>query len=416
MKHKNNGNLISLFAMLFMAFSNSLWSAELDTVWVSDINGQVLFQHPVSKNILIANNGITELFSNDGKFVRSFPFDVTNAELSPDGNKILHSFSENIYIYDYAQTKPIEQIDFVMYGKFLTNDMVVYRHRQTSNIIKYNLNTKEKVEFDPPHPVTALATSPNGKYIAYATFEEITNTESKAHLYLLDAETMQGLGDLGSWDSPGQDLNNIRFSKDSKYLTYSPSYFQEIMPVHIYDLATKKVVKTFTPSTFPYYNCVIGFLNEEIYLVRGRNLGKQESEVRIYNFLNDELLYKSNDFNKYIQAAVYESAKNYLYCNTPANKTFCFDLNNIISGIEPVDKYILNVLYINKILEININNTHINNIEIYTIEGRKVFETNKLDNINNNKISIPISLDTGFYIINIQSEKFKRTFKLLVKE
>ena len=49
MKHKNNGNLISLFAMLFMAFSNSLWSAELDTVWVSDFKSEIRFQHPVTK-------------------------------------------------------------------------------------------------------------------------------------------------------------------------------------------------------------------------------------------------------------------------------------------------------------------------------------------------------------------------------
>ena len=66
--------LVTLLLVVFFSSKEAI-AIELDTVWVSDISGQVLFQHPVNKNILVATNGgITELNSQDGKFVRSFPF------------------------------------------------------------------------------------------------------------------------------------------------------------------------------------------------------------------------------------------------------------------------------------------------------------------------------------------------------
>ncbi len=50
---KMRGRYMALFALLLVAFSNSLWSAEVDTVWVSDINELISFQHTLTKNIIV---------------------------------------------------------------------------------------------------------------------------------------------------------------------------------------------------------------------------------------------------------------------------------------------------------------------------------------------------------------------------
>ena len=178
MKHK-----IFLFAMLFLAISPSLFSIELDTVWVSDEYGQILFQHPVSKNILIAKNGITEIDSKTGKFVRNYSYDISNIEISPDGSKYLTS-GNNTYIYNFETGEGLVVIEFGVYSKFLSNDIVICRDRITSNLIIYNLTTKEKRNIsisDNNGWITALATSPDGKYIAYATYKDNNTTDSKSN-------------------------------------------------------------------------------------------------------------------------------------------------------------------------------------------------------------------------------------------
>jgi hypothetical protein len=68
MKHKNNGKFISLFALLLVAFSNSLWSAEVDTVWSIDFIGGIRFQHPITNNLVLeGSNKLNELDSKTGE-------------------------------------------------------------------------------------------------------------------------------------------------------------------------------------------------------------------------------------------------------------------------------------------------------------------------------------------------------------
>ncbi len=267
---------IFLFALLFIAIFGSYraMAVELDTVWVSDIKGQVLFQHPVTKNILVAaNGGITELNNQDGKVVRSFPLNTENTlEMSPDGTKMLYYFWEDtkfiIELYDYNTQKVIFKTAGLM-PKFLDNNNFVFllpSDGKQVNLNKCKIENKEITK----HPiysnggVTALATSPNGKYIAYATFEEITNTESKAHLFLLNAETMKGLGELGSWDSRGQEIQDITFSPNSKYLTYN-IYYTNTTPINIYEIENKSIFKSINTKDIENGSAGFEFIGTDYY-------------------------------------------------------------------------------------------------------------------------------------------------------
>ncbi len=404
--------LVALLCLAIFSYKEAM-AIELDTVWVSDINGQVLFQHPGTKNILVATNGgITELNSQDGKFVRSFPFDVANSDLSPDGTKILNS-GNNTYTYNFIDGKAIETIEFGIYSKFLTNDIVICRDRITSNIIKYNLNTKEKVEFDPPHPVTALATSPNGKYIAYATFEEITNTESKTHLYLLDAVTMQGLGEFGSWDSEGQQIQDITFSPNNKYLTYN-CYFTNKTPINIYDIENKSIYKSLIPKEFQYQSAGFEFLGNDYYIQLGSFKNQNKYEFGIYNLTNHKEIYKSYNLDDFLYSSKFNSNLKQIIFNNYNFNVICMDFNKIISGVPQINPFFIK--YINKTLKIS-NSGKVNNISIMSIEGRELFKQNyKISTINNNEIEIPLELSNGSYIINLVSDKETYTEKIIIVE
>ncbi len=407
---------IFLFALLFIAFFgfNRGMAIELDTVWVSDINGQVLFQHPVTKNILVATNGgITELNSQDGKLVRSFPFIISGNDLSPDGNLILMSGSDT-KIFDFNTLEEIYVILKSTNARFLDNNTVIYRTVGENIIAKYDLKTKEKKEITPPNGgITALATSPNGKYIAYATFEEITNTESKAHLYLLDAETMKGIGELGSWDSEGQQIQDITFSPNSKYLTYNLTLSSKTQ-INIYELNTKSLFKSLSRNNFFYESAGFEFLGNDYYIKIGYS-ENQRYEFGIYKLSNHEEIYKTNKLDDFFYFSKFNSnVKQIIYNNYNLN-VICVDFNKIISGIKHFNSF--NLKYNNNNLIINSNDKPINNISIMTIEGIEVYRQSFEGLVNlNNPIEIPLELSNGSYIINLVSDKETYTEKIIIVE
>lgn len=413
------------FALLFLAVfsSNRTYSIELDTVWVSDINGQVLFQHPVSKNILIASNGITELSSQDGKFVRSFPFIVSGTDFSPDGTKILSSFWEDtgfvIELYDYYKQEVIFKTDGIT-ARFLGDSSFVFfgldggsqvnlRKCNIDNFVitKYNIYSNGST--------TALAASPDGKYISYATYEEVFGEGTKAYLYLLDAENIKTYAKkLGEWDSQGQKIEDIRFSPDSKkcrILSYSSA-----IPITIFDVGNRKILQQYNQDEVSNHLFSIDFIDNEHILLRG-GLSTKDATTQVQKISNKEVIYDGPIF---INQFSYNQLNYNLYCHYEynrqysINKTFCFDLSNIISGISPISQ--IDIRYNNRELIINNNGELVNSISIITIEGREVYKQNFLPTNTATLFEIPLELSNGLYLVNILSGKDNFNYKLLIKE
>lgn len=405
---------IFLFALLSVAIFgfNRAMAIELDTVWVSDISGQVLFQHPVSKNILVAaNGGITELNSQDGKFFRSFPFDVTNSDLSPDGSKILNS-EMNTKIYNYNEEQPIFTIENSMYGKFLGDNYIVYKTLKSNGnkIAKINLDTKETIITPVNGGITAISVSPDGKYISYATYEANNGIDSKAYLYLIDAETMKQVKELGSWETEGKYIRSVHFSPDSKYLTFDPEYYYSNFPLNIYDVEKRSLIKTFNKVNFNFEYGSITLLGNNLFLLNGANeFSLPKFKFELHNIEENKLLFSLDEFA--LGGGIYNKEFNHLYGTSKI--TMCLNIADIISGVPPINPII--VSYINKKLIINNNNKPINNISIMTIEGREVYRQNfeRLLNVNN-PIEIPLELSNGSYIINLVSDKETYTEKIII--
>ena len=144
---------IYLFALLFMAFSNSLWSAEVDTVWVSDFVSEIRFQHPTTKNLVLEEfNNLIVLDSKNGQLIREIPFNTdwqNKPYISPDGTKLLHTILDDTYIYEYPSMELIIKLDTNIFSKFINNDEVIGRKYLPSRLVKYNLTTNKEQIFTP---------------------------------------------------------------------------------------------------------------------------------------------------------------------------------------------------------------------------------------------------------------------------
>jgi WD40 repeat protein len=392
---------------------------ELDTVLVSDISGQILFQHPVTKNILVAirDNRIEEIDHLTGKYIRGIKFKNDfgySLDLSPDGSKILYTGEDGLRLQDYYTQKDTMVFNKKYYfPRFLGNDKILFLYTELNSTLGIlNLKNLELQTFPTNGGVTALATSPNGKYIAYATFEEITNTESKAHLYLLDAETMQGLGELGSWDSEWKKIRGIHFSPDSKYLTFEPEYYSSNFPLNIYDIDKRNLVKTIKKENFNFEYGGITLLGNNLYILNGANeFSLPKFKFELHNIEESKLLFSLDEFA--LGGGIYNKEFNHLYGTSKI--TMCLNITDIISGIPQVNPF--NIKYNNNNLIINSQNKPINNISIMTIEGREVYKQSYEVLVNmNNQIEIPLELSNGSYIINLVSDKETYTEKIIIVE
>lgn len=225
---------------------------------------------------------------------------------------------------------------------------------------------------------------------------------------------MKLITQLGNWEVKSHYISEIQFSVDSKYLTYTPTSFQNAFPVNIYNLEDLQISKSITKLNFQYSTCGVILLDNHYYIIRGMNLATEAIEVRICKLSNHEVVFQTNDFMKYVQTAKFDAEKKYLFCNTPALKTFCFDLNNIISGIPNDTQF--NIKYLNKKLIIDNNDKLISQLSIMTIDGREVYRYNFLPKDKNTYLEIPLELSNGLYLVNIASGINNFVHKLLIKE
>src|SRR5690606_29403818 len=95
-----------------------------------------------------------------------------------------------------------------------------------SNLMIYNLETKEKTVFGVNYAVWGLATSPDGKYFATGgTGTEKVGHEEKDYSYLTlwDAKTLKPIKELGKFEGDNE-VRSIKFSPDGKYVGFQVQY------------------------------------------------------------------------------------------------------------------------------------------------------------------------------------------------
>lgn len=409
---------IFLIALLFLAVfgSNQIYSIELDTVWLSDEYGTVIFQHPVSKNIIVQGFGnVKELDSKNGKLVREYPINTDyGVDISPDGNKILTSVDETD-VYDFISLEKIANIKSANLPKFFGNNKIIFRNIGTQNdefnLGVYDLQTNEKMVYSFGNLITAISVSPDSKHIAIATKER--DGEEVVRLLIINAETMQVIKELGSWNSEGHSINNLRFSQNSKYLTYYTTNYSTF-GLKIFDVNSLKTIKEYSVFNTDFTSARIEFLKDDLILFNGLKVinGNRISNCELIDLALNKIIHT---FDILMVATIYDSSKNLLYCDIPLNKkTYCLDLTNIITGVQTTNSINYQVDYKNKILAIKLPDNLLKGIKISNLEG-KTFVNHTLAT-GYNELQIPLIIPNGAYLINIQTEASNFTHKLLVME
>ncbi len=404
--------ITSLFSMLFMAFSNSLWSAELDTVWVSDFKSEIRFQHPVTKNLVLEQFGkLIELDSKTGEFIRELPIntDWLNPPLiSTDGTKLLHTNNDITFIYEYPSMELIIKLDSCKFSKFINNNEIIGKNFFTSNLIKYNLKTKEKQEFATGEYVSGIATSPDGRFIAYS-LSSTDDIKSWSKLILMDAKTMKEISTIDEVNYNDHYFGNFNFSKDGKYFAYDGKVVDGQQDLKVFSTETFKVFRNYNPSNLNADYLHFNFLNNYLYSLKIDDNANNQSKSHIIDINIDKILLEINNSLYF----TFNNELNHLYYNDVKNKKIvCLNITNLITGVSPIQQITI-VKYQNK--QLTINKENVRKVEISDISGRLIM-SKIIENPFSNNTILPTSLMNGQYLINITTDKESFTHKLLVME
>jgi hypothetical protein len=406
---------IFYFALLLLAFSNSLWTAEVDTVWVSDFKSEIRFQHPVTKNLVLEQFGkLIELDSKTGEFIRELPIntDWLNPPLiSTDGIKLLHTNSNHTYIYEYPSLQLIYQLDSCLFSKFINNDEVVGRNFYNSNLVKYNIKTKEKQIFNVQGSVENIATSPDGRFIAYS-LSSTDDIKSWSKLILMDAKTMKDITILNEVTFSDFQFSYANFSSDGKYITFWGSDEKNQYGQIFFNTTTLKIEK----NRIPIADSLKGYINilsKDLLALKINTYDqinfKDIYKTQIIDFKSDKILLTIN--NTY--GCIFNEELNHLYYLDIKNKkTVCLNITNLITSVSPIQPITI-VKYQNK--QLTINNENVRKVEISDISGRLIM-SKVIENPFSNNTILPTSLMNGQYLINITTDKESFTHKLLVME
>ena len=164
---------------------------------------------------------MTEIQSRSlGKFKRP----ITKVRVSPDGKHVLvsmkHKLSIQLYIVNYTEKRDLVELEYIYGNRNKSayspdgSHIVTYVGGDEFNLILLKLNDsrtaiKSRVPIDLlGEKITALAYSPNGKYIAAAN--------SKNDIAIWDLQAKEQVGDV--CDEHKDKVRTILFSADSKYI------------------------------------------------------------------------------------------------------------------------------------------------------------------------------------------------------
>jgi hypothetical protein len=413
---KMRGRYMALFALLLVAFSNSLWSAEVDTVWVSDINELISFQHTLTKNIIVnGGNKLLELDSKYGKLVKEIEFgNVFKLDLTPDGSKLLSVVLDDTYIYEYPSMELIIKLENSRLTKFANNSEVITETTTDidySILAKYNFITKEKTFFNPVGNIQDIATSFDGRFIAISTNAIVGSNEDWTKLILVDAKTMKQIKQLEENKNTGHKFERMNFSKDGKYLAYFSALYNEDFQRNIYSTETLKSVKNYNLTNLKASYVNIDFLDEKHYVLYNGDYinSKYKYQAQVIDINTDKTLLTLNSSSNLI----FNKVNNHIYFNDSDNKKIvCLNVSNLITGVTPNQPTTI-INYQNK--QLTIYKKNVIKVEISDISGRLIM--NKIiENPFSNNTVLPLNLANGSYLINVITEKESFTHKLMVME
>jgi hypothetical protein len=427
MKHKNNGKLISLFALLFMAFSNSLWSAEVDTVWVSIARGSIGLRHNTDNgNIMLMNEtAINEVDKSTGELIQKIDIVCKNP--------FKHQFSPNTKYIGIEDVNILRHFDILSYPnldtiysnvgnllRFINNEEIVFYKDGYLN--KYNFITKETIIGTDILPSTGLlltnsdmVVSSKGKYIALQLKSPIQGNDNDCNIdfSLFDGKTLKRIKQLEYWQSSGFSYYPpIMFSEDETKLGVSTQYHKDSLNYNykVYDLVSGKLNIFNTINNKEFIGFEFSNFGKKYYLINA--VVDNNAYLHIIDLNNNQ----SNAIIMNVYTKCYLDEVNNLLFATRLSDAIgiCINLNKIINGIEnpnnSQEEFVVN--YQNEILEIRTNSLNIKRIQITNMEGI-ILQNFELPMATGNFIT-PLKLPSGIYIVKVISYKNESLTKKII--
>ena len=364
---------------------------------------------------IIANRGaeIFELDGNTGQVIRKYPqFVNTNVEdmdVTKDG-KIFGAGFGNIILYDLENDTVIGGVSETngLFAFFPDSKRFIARSTKLppSNLLVYNMDTKERTELGVNYVPWALATSPDGKYFATggtsSEFDIIDGEVYYTILTLWDAETLQPIKELAKIGGDFE-VRSIKFSPDGKYV----GVFKSLVDVLIFELDNNENIKNFLGGNF----CI---LKNNLLAFYSSNFPIAPPDIIIKDFLNDKQLYSKRaknggnniEHNHFYNSVIFQDA----------GQLFSLDLNKIITSVDdPINPETFTVNY-NKdtLILYGLNSIMPLNITISDISGKVIRKLNVP--VTNSEIRIPLILPNGTYLVHVKDGNKEYTSKFLVME
>ena len=419
---------ILLFAVLilgtFSLYSQKPMEDDPYLLWQTTEGYSGFVIHPNGN--IIANRGaeIFELDGNTGQVIRKYPqFVNTNVEdmdVTKDG-KIFGAGFGNIILYDLENDTVIGGVSETngLFAFFPDSKRFIARSTKLppSNLLVYNMDTKERTELGVNYVPWAIATSPDGKYFATggtsSEFDIIDGEVYYTILTLWDAETLQPIKEL---DKIGGDfeVRSIKFSPDGKYVGFQVQY----NGIYVYKIQDLNFYKHYNSLNVEIHPLAFTFLNSDMISFISLQLNEKERFISIHSISNNILKYRYLGKTGFGTPAYsfleYNPSNNSLVLN--GSHLFAFDINKMITTVEESPIKTVTVNYtINTLILTGLNSISSQvSITISDISGRVVRKFNSP--VTNPELRIPLKLQNGTYLIHIQDGNQKYSTKFLVTE
>jgi WD40 repeat protein len=388
---------------------------ELDPniLWVADstigrIDGFAV--HPNGNIFAYQGNIINEINGADGKLIRKFNIpnkSISSIDISRDG-KYLATAYDGVIITDLITLKS----DTVGTGNRATfnsnSNKIAFRlAKGDQSIVILDLNSRERSYIKTEELIHKIAFSPDGRFLATGGSGEDIFGKSYVSLKLWDANTLKLIKELEKMDNVNFNFYRIEFSSNSKLVAYLP-YNGELS---IFNTESTKLYRKYGMENQTIQG--IGkfcFLNDSLI-----TFSSIEPSTLIWNYDKDERAYNIVNFNS-TRGIEYSIELDAIILGT-TSKLYAYSLNSIMTSVqEDVNQTTINAMYSKGTLIIkgivSVGNTV--NLQIIDINGKLIKDLN-LPNTGS-EISIPVSLNSGAYIIHLKDGNKEFSSKFLVIE
>ena len=422
-------NLFLMVAALVLLFLSAfkleaqVGFSELDPniLWVADstigrIDGFAV--HPNGNVFAYFKSKIYEIDGSNGNLIRELPkfsesLKYESIAVSKNGRYLATCYDEVTMVdlqnnYSHLIIGNGNKVEFTHDSKkiaYVNSTQIQSLH--DSIVVILDIETGIRTFLKTEEMITKIAFSPDGRFLATGGSGQDVFGKSYTSLKLWDANTLKLIKELEKMENTNFNFYRIEFSNNNKLVAYLP-YNGE---VSIFSTESSNLYRKFGVGNQPIQG--IGkfcFLNDSLI-----TFSSIEPSTLIWNYVKDERAYNIANFNS-TRGIEYSIELDAIILGT-TSKLYAYSLNSIMTSVqEDANQTTINAIYSKGTLTVKDIHSIGNqvNIEIFDINGKLI---RKFDiQPNGSELKVPLILQKGTYLLNINEGQNHYTTKFLVTE